>query len=87
MKFGEGETIIDLVPRWGSTFYLIAVARTMWDDAKDGPFMDWTAMMMSKDYAECVAIFINKFGDRVTVIVRKEEEDPPAKLLLANDTP
>lgn len=88
MKLGEGKQMISLASHWGSVFYLITLARTMWDDAKDGPFMDWAMMMMNKDYGECVAIFINRFGDRVTIFDNDEEcIAASGKLLLDENTP
>lgn len=80
--------MISLASHWGSTFYLIALARTMWEDKTDGPFMAWASMMMDKDYGECVAIFINRFGDRVTIFDNDEEcSAASGKLLLDKDTP
>lgn len=72
MKFGEGKELVNLAPHWGSVFYLVALAKIYWKES-DGEYMPWVRELMNKDYGETIAVFINKFGDRITIFDDEEE--------------
>ena len=87
MKLGEGKELVNLAPHWGSVFYLVTLARVYWEQT-DGTYMEWAREMMNKDYGESVAVFINKFGDRITIFDNEEEYNAASgKSNLIENTP
>ena len=87
MKLGEGKELVNLSYHWGSVFYLVTLAKVYWKES-DGEFMPWVKELMNKDYGETIAVFINKFGDRITIFDDEEEyKEASSKTNLIENTP